>query len=41
MMTVLFSTFAHGLSARLGIDLYARGIESLDAAAPERQRAKT
>jgi sodium/hydrogen antiporter len=37
MMTVLVSIFAHGLSAALGIDLYARRIAALDASAPEHQ----
>ena len=39
MMTVLISIFAHGLSAMPGIDLYARKIASLDAAATEHREA--
>src|SRR5271165_3602208 len=39
MVTVLFSIFAHGLSAMPGIGLYARKIESLAADAPEHQEA--
>lgn len=38
--TVLFSIFAHGLSARPGISLYARKIESLAHDAPERRDAR-
>ena len=37
MVTVLFSIFAHGLSAMPGISLYAAKVSSLDAGAPERQ----
>jgi NhaP-type Na+/H+ or K+/H+ antiporter len=37
--TVLLSIFAHGLSARPGIGLYARQIASLDANAPEYRAA--
>lgn len=36
--TVLLSIFVHGLSATPGIDLYARGIASLDSGAPELTR---
>ena len=36
-LTVAISIFAHGLSARPGIDLYARKIALLDANAPERK----
>jgi NhaP-type Na+/H+ or K+/H+ antiporter len=35
--TVLLSIFAHGLSARPGIELYAARIAALDASAPEHQ----
>jgi len=35
MMTVLFSIFAHGLSALPGMDLYARKLRSLAPDAPE------
>ena len=37
ILTVVISIFAHGLSARPGIELYAREIASLDASAPEHQ----
>jgi sodium/hydrogen antiporter len=37
MVTVVLSIFAHGLSAVPGINLYAREVASLDAAAPEHQ----
>jgi NhaP-type Na+/H+ or K+/H+ antiporter len=37
MATVLFSIFAHGLSAVPGTALYARSIASLDSTAPEYQ----
>jgi NhaP-type Na+/H+ or K+/H+ antiporter len=37
MATVLFSIFAHGLSALPGIRLYARQVAALDPASPERQ----
>ena len=40
MMTVLLSIFAHGLSARPCIGLYARKIASLDPASPEHQEFK-
>jgi len=40
MVTVLFSIFAHGLSAMPGIGLYARKIESLAADAPEHASAR-
>jgi sodium/hydrogen antiporter len=40
MTTVLFSIFAHGLSAMPGIGLYARAVASLDAKAPEHQEVK-
>jgi len=36
-LTVAISIFAHGLSGRPGIDLYARKIALLDANAPERE----
>lgn len=36
--TVLLSIFVHGLSATPGIDLYARGIASLDSGALELTR---
>jgi len=36
-LTVAISIFAHGLSARPGIDLYARKIALLDSNAPERE----
>ena len=39
MATVLFSIFAHGLSALPGIRLYARRIATLDPESPERQAA--
>jgi NhaP-type Na+/H+ or K+/H+ antiporter len=34
--TVLLSIFAHGLSARPGIELHARGLERLALGAPQR-----
>jgi NhaP-type Na+/H+ or K+/H+ antiporter len=37
MATVLLSIFAHGMSARPGISIYARKVAALDAAAPERE----
>jgi sodium/hydrogen antiporter len=37
ILTVMISIFAHGLSAKPGIELYARKIASLDARAPEHQ----
>ena len=37
MATVLLSTFAHGLTAQPGINLYARRIADLDETSPERQ----
>ena len=37
MATVLFSIFAHGLSAMPGIDLYARKIAALEAGAPKHE----
>ncbi|HTY43320.1 MAG TPA: cation:proton antiporter [Thermoanaerobaculia bacterium] len=37
--TVLISIFAHGLSARRGIDAYAASLGALGAAAPEREGA--
>jgi sodium/hydrogen antiporter len=40
MTTVLFSIFAHGLSAMPGIGLYAGAVASLDATAPEHQELK-
>jgi sodium/hydrogen antiporter len=40
MASVLFSIFAHGLSAMPGIGLYARAVASLDATAPEHQEVK-
>lgn len=40
MATVVLSIFAHGLTAVPGIDLYARRIASLDAAAPEHREVK-
>src|SRR5271166_3746790 len=40
IVTVLFSIFAHGLSAMPGIGLYARKIESLAADAPEHASAR-
>ena len=36
LTTVLLSIFAHGLSARPGIRLYARKVDSLRQGAPER-----
>jgi NhaP-type Na+/H+ or K+/H+ antiporter len=36
MVTVWFSIFAHGVSARPGINLYAAKVAALDAGAPER-----
>ncbi|KPK13382.1 MAG: hypothetical protein AMJ56_02065 [Anaerolineae bacterium SG8_19] len=38
-VTVLFSVFAHGISAAPAINVYARQVEKLDADAPERQDA--
>jgi NhaP-type Na+/H+ or K+/H+ antiporter len=38
ILTVAISIFAHGLSARPGIDLYARKVASLDANASEHQQ---
>jgi len=40
MATVLLSIFAHGLSAKPGISLYSRKIESLAAQVPEHQEAR-
>ncbi len=37
ILTVAISIFAHGLTAKPGIDLYARKIALLDATAPEHQ----
>ncbi len=37
VVTVLLSILLHGLSARSGIESYARSLAKLDAAAPERQ----
>ena len=37
MATVLLSIFAHGLSAKPGIGLYARSVATLDADAPENE----
>ena len=37
ILTVAMSIFAHGLSARPGIDLYARKIALLDSSAPEQR----
>ena len=39
MATVLFSIFAHGLSAIPGMELYARRIRTLRSGAPEREGA--
>jgi sodium/hydrogen antiporter len=39
MVTVLLSIFVHGMSARIGVGLYARRLSSLAAAAPEHQQA--
>lgn len=39
MATVMISIFAHGLTARPGMELYARKIAPLDADAPENQEA--
>jgi NhaP-type Na+/H+ or K+/H+ antiporter len=39
MVTVLFSIFAHGLSALPGINLYAAKIAALDPNAPENRSA--
>jgi NhaP-type Na+/H+ or K+/H+ antiporter len=39
MATVLLSILAHGMSAKPGIDLYARKIAALDPRAPERKTA--
>lgn len=41
MLTVLISIFAHGLSARPGINLYARSIAKLSSNVPERQDCET
>lgn len=38
--TVLLSIFAHGLTAKAGIDLYARKIATLGAGAPEHNGAE-
>jgi len=38
MVTVMLSIFAHGFSAMPGIDLYARKVAGLDAAAPEKSQ---
>lgn len=38
MATVMLSIFAHGFSARTGIDRYARRVEALDPASPERSQ---
>jgi NhaP-type Na+/H+ or K+/H+ antiporter len=40
MMTVLLSIFAHGLSAAPGIDLYARRLATMPAAAPEHENVE-
>lgn len=40
MTTVLLSIFAHGLSARPGIELHARRLERLGPGAPERTKPK-
>jgi NhaP-type Na+/H+ or K+/H+ antiporter len=40
MVTVLFSIFAHGLSAAPGINLYATRLATLKPAPPERQDAR-
>ena len=37
MATVLLSIFAHGLSAKPGIGLYARAVAKLGADAPENE----
>ena len=37
MLTVLISIFAHGLSARPGINMYARSIAKLSSRAPEKR----
>ncbi len=37
MATVLLSIFVHGLSAKPGIELYARSVATLDDDAPERE----
>jgi NhaP-type Na+/H+ or K+/H+ antiporter len=41
MVTVWLSIFAHGLSARPGIKLYAARVDALDLDAPERQEPVT
>ncbi len=38
MATVMLSIFAHGFSARTGIDRYALRVEALDEASPERSQ---
>ena len=38
MTTVVLSTFAHGLSAIPGINMYAHKVAALDGSAPESQR---
>jgi len=38
--TVFLSVFAHGFSARIGIDIYTRKIDKLNADAPERQEIR-
>ena len=41
MLTVLFSIFAHGLSAMPGMDIYARKISNIPRDAPELEGAST
>jgi sodium/hydrogen antiporter len=40
MATILLSILLHGLTARPGIDLYARAVTQLDPSAPEREEGK-
>ena len=40
MVTVLISIFAHGLSARPGIGLYASAVAKLPSGSPERQNCE-
>jgi hypothetical protein len=40
MVTVLLSTFAHGLSAAPGIELFTRRTAVLDPSAPEHKGAR-
>jgi NhaP-type Na+/H+ or K+/H+ antiporter len=41
ILTVVISIFVHGLSAKSGINLYARKVAALDTGAPELQEASS